>query len=141
MFLKKGERPEPKIADLFSLDLEGKTISSGSTVGDAIEIMANTGEHCFLVQTEGKKPVGIISEHDIVSAMARHRDDVAKVKVEDVMTIDIYIASENATLDEALALMAEHNVRHLPVMSEEGRVLGFLSIMDLVMKKQLFLGG
>ena len=139
MFLKKGERPEPKIADLFSLSLENKTVSSDMTVGDAIGIMAQTGGHCFLVQAEGAKPVGIVSEHDIVAAMARHGDDASKVKIGDIMTIDIYIAHENSTLDEALKIMAEHNVRHLPVMSDEGRVLGFLSIMDIVMKKQQLL--
>jgi CBS domain-containing protein len=51
------------------------------------------------------------------------------------MTIDVIAARETDTVTDALKLMAVHNVRHLPVLSEKGQVIDFLSMIDLVVKK------
>lgn len=138
-FAKQTAVMENRLDKLFVLTLEDKTLSADMTLGQAIAAMSKTGGHCFLVQAEGRKPVGVLSEHDVVSALARYGDAAAKVKISEIMTIDIYAAHEGSTLDDALKIMADHNIRHLPVMSDDGKILGFLSIMDIVMKKQKIL--
>ncbi len=124
-----------KLSSLFRFDLSGKTIQDTVTVAEAIDIMAQTHAHCFLVQAEGGRAVGVLSEHDIVTAFSWLKERARDAKVREIMTLDIFAAKENDSLDEALKVMADNNVRHLPVLSEYGNILDFLSITDIIAKK------
>lgn len=123
------------IQKLFDFTMDGKTIEASDTLSTAIEKMKDGGKNCLLVKMKGERPVGIISEHDIVIAFARLGNGAKEAKVKDYMTIDVVVARESDTIDEALKLMAVHNVRHVPVLSADGSIIDFLSMMDLVMKK------
>ena len=129
-----GVMSEQTLNTLFTFDMQGKSIDAAAKLPEAVARMAKTGKHCLLVQ-EGEKPVGIISEHDVVVAFSRLGPAAKIAKVKDYMTIDVVAARETDTLDNALKLMAVHNVRHLPVLSEKGQVMEFLSMMDLVVRK------
>ncbi len=120
---------------LFTFDMHGKTVAVDAKVGDAVARMHRSGKNCLLVKKGDEKAVGIISEHDIVIAFARLGQAARETKVSDYMTIDVVAARETDTINEALKLMAAHNVRHLPILSEEGHIVDFLSMMDLVVKK------
>lgn len=115
--------------------MDGKTVDASDTLHRAIEKMQQGNKNCLLVKMQGERPVGIISEHDIVIAFARLGSKAREAKVKDYMTIDVVVARETDTIDDALKLMAVHNVRHIPVVTGSGTIIDFLSMMDLVTKK------
>ncbi|PZO87013.1 MAG: hypothetical protein DI626_04985 [Micavibrio aeruginosavorus] len=129
-----------RLSSLFRFDLSGKTVPDTMTVAQAIDIMAERRANCFLVQAEGGRAVGVLSEHDIVTAFAFFKEKARETKIRDIMTIDIFAARENDSLDEALKVMADNNVRHLPVLSEYGNILDFLSITEIIAKKNEMYG-
>lgn len=128
---------ERKLSQLFHFDITGKTVEAKATLAQAIETMARSGKTCLLVRLNGDKPVGIISEHDIVQAFAHMGEGAKKAQVVDYMTIDVIVAREHDTLDHALGLMAKHNIRHLPVLSGKGGIVDFVSVIDLVVRKMV----
>lgn len=123
------------LKDHFKFNIRGKTIEPMQTIGEAVYMMKTRGITCLLVQPEGGRAVGILSEHDIVTAYAKLDNKAKSAKVQDFMTVDIVASFETDTLDQALNTMAENNVRHLPVLNQFGVVLDFLSIMEVVLAK------
>ena len=77
------------------------------------------------------KPVGILSERDIMTRFLLERRDPVDTKVEEVMTHEVLCIAPDRSPEEAMSIMTDRRVRHLPVM--EGRsVIGIVSIGDLV---------
>ena len=74
---------------------------------------------------------GIISERDIVRALARRGRDVVDETAADVMTREVVTCSENATIEQLMTEMTERRFRHVPV-TEDGRLVGIVSIGDVV---------
>ena len=80
---------------------------------------------------EGDKLVGVLTDRDVaIRVVAEGRDPesttVAEVASKDVVTVD-----PQQELDEALRLMAKHQVRRLPVVEEDGRLVGVLAQADV----------
>lgn len=123
------------INHIFDMTIAGKTIPMGSAVRDAVSIMEKTGARSLLVRDHQDKGVGIISEHDLVKAFASHGDSAKDMPVANFMTLDLVVTEEHADLDFVIRLMAEHNVRHMPVISDAGRVVSFLSVLQILMAK------
>ena len=124
-----------KLSELFDLDLLKREIDEDSTIADAIDVMKGCNYNCLLVKNGDGIGVGIISEHDLVTAFAKEGDNAKTSYVSDFMQVDITCASENDTLDNVVKLMAENDLRVIPIVSDEGYVISFLSIMDLLMAK------
>ena len=78
---------------------------------------------------DGERLVGILTERDVLLAVASDRDQSAVV--EDCMTRHPETVESSDTTDQAAALMIHGGFRHLPVM-EQGEVVGVLSIRDLM---------
>lgn len=104
------------------------TIDSSSTLLDAADKMSrfNIG---LLVVVEGGKPVGVISERDIVRAIADRIPLV--VEVGGIATRNIVSVDADADVYEAVRLMRENWIRHL-VVTEGGKVVGVISLRDLL---------
>ncbi len=85
-----------------------------------------------LVVTEGNDRVlGIVSERDIVNALAEHGAVCGKRPVSEVMTEELAVCTPEDTTDTLMEVMTRQRVRHLPVM-ENGRLAGIVSIGDVV---------
>lgn len=125
----------PRISEIFPMKLERREIVETATIGEAIEIMKSLRYNCLLVKSAEGKSIGILSEHDIVSAFAEEGDNAKHARVADFMTLDIICATDDQTLDEVIRMMAENNIRHIPILSQGGYVVSFLSIMELLMAK------
>lgn len=80
---------------------------------------------------EGATLAGIISERDLVHALARHGAAALTLPASDVMSRAVQTATPQTTVQEAMAAMTAGRFRHLPVM-EEGRMAGIISIGDVV---------
>ena len=81
---------------------------------------------------EGERVVGIVTDRDIVVRAVAERADPQTLKVGDVSSGDLVTVQPDEDLDDALALMARHRVRRLPVV-EDGRLVGVLAQADVAL--------
>lgn len=106
------------------------TIDPNSSVYDAIKSMANHHVGSLIVM-QNKKLVGIISERDYSRSVILKGKSSVNTPVKDIMTTNVLCTKPEQTVEEAMALMTDKHVRHLPVV-ENDNVLGIISIGDLV---------
>jgi CBS domain-containing protein len=86
------------------------------------------------VQDSNGRLVGLVSEHDIVRIIASRAMGLRGLAVEEVMTRDLITVRPGTSAETALELMQRRDLRHLPICSEEGRVVGLVGLSDLVWK-------
>lgn len=84
----------------------------------------------LLVIDNSNKLLGIISERDILRKIVATGEDAKKVTVEAVMTKELITVLPSTSVREAMRIVTEHRVRHLPVL-ENGKLVGVISIGDL----------
>lgn len=123
------------IAQLFKLSLKDKTLPQEATVEEAIRRLNETGARSLLIQDKQGRGIGVLSEHDLVRAFTEEGDSVKTKPISEFMSLDLVVAEDGADIDHVMKLMAEHNVRHMPVISALGNVVSFLSIMQILMAK------
>jgi CBS domain-containing protein len=125
-----------KITDPISLVLKGKesgrvlSIAPEQSVYEAIEMMAEYDIGALLVLS-GQRLVGILSERDYARKGILMGHPSQQTLVREIMTAPVHFVTPQNTVDECLALMTQHRVRHLPVLRDEA-VIGLVSIGDLV---------
>ncbi|MGI9317005.1 MAG: CBS domain-containing protein [bacterium] len=105
-----------------------------NSIQEAAEIMrVQQVEHLIVVDTEtGEIPVGIVTGSDLVIEIMAERVGTESVTVGDIMATDLYTALEVQDIGEALMLMREKQVHHLPVVDKEGQLTGVLFVYDLM---------
>jgi CBS domain-containing protein len=106
------------------------SISPGATVYEAIEKMAEHNVGALLVM-EGEQLVGIISERDYTRKVALFGKHSKDTLVKEISSEPRVTVTPESTVEDAMWLMTNHRVRHLPVI-ENGKVIGVVSIGDLV---------
>ena len=106
-------------------------IRSDQNIADAAIALTENKIGALLVEGLDGQIAGILSERDIVGGMAPHGADLHDVAVSELMTRDVVHCSPNDTVNEAMAMMTDRRIRHLPVFDGE-ELVGFISIGDLV---------
>ncbi len=106
------------------------SISPERSVLEAIHEMSDKEVGALLVICEGAL-VGIVSERDYARKVILLGRSSKNTRVEEIMTRDVVSVSPTQTLDECMALMTKHRIRHLPVM-RDGQLVGVVSIGDVV---------
>ena len=107
------------------------SVSPGSTMLDALKLMAEKGVGALLV-LDGEKLAGIVTERDYARKIALQGRNSSSTLVGDVMTAKVHCVLPRQTSGECMSLMTTHRIRHLPVMDESRKLVGVLSIGDLV---------
>lgn len=107
------------------------TIPPGTTVAAAAELLSGRKIGAVIVSKDGKVPLGILSERDIVRAMHSAGSSCLDSTVAQLMTPDPQCCGLNDTADQVLARMTEGRFRHMPVV-EGGKMVGLISIGDVV---------
>jgi CBS domain-containing protein len=101
------------------------------TVADVAQLLTRHRIGAVLVQDGGMRLLGILSERDIVHALAAHGARALEMSAAQLMTRDVTTATPRTTVAEATGMMTAGRFRHLPVL--EGDVLvGIVSIGDVV---------
>ncbi len=106
-------------------------IGSHNSIADAARLMTERRIGALLVEDEDGKIVGILSERDIVRGLGPHGADLHDVEVAELMTQNVIRCSASDSVNEAMAMMTDRRIRHLPVFDGD-ELLGFISIGDLV---------
>jgi CBS domain-containing protein len=105
-------------------------ISPQATVFEAIQLLAQKNIGALPV-VENDRLLGIFSERDYTRKVALEGKTSHNTKVGEILSTEIATITPHDTVEDAMRLMTEKHIRHLPVM-EEGRMVGFVSIGDMV---------
>jgi CBS domain-containing protein len=110
------------------------TVEPGATVFDAVSVMAREGVGAVaVVEKNGKSELrGIFTERDVMLRVVQQERSPRQTAVGEVMTSPVETASEETTAAEALVLMLERHLRHLPLVGGDGQLLAMLSIRNLL---------
>lgn len=106
------------------------SIGEDAAVLDAALLMNEHKIGALPVLKDGRL-VGMFTERDILQRIVAVQKDPAKTKVKNVMTSEITLCSVNATIDEAREMMRGKRVRHLPILDDQDKPVGMVSIGDL----------
>ncbi|WP_309646319.1 CBS domain-containing protein [Phenylobacterium sp.] len=106
------------------------TATPGETVG-AICALLHSRKVGAMVVMDGDRVAGIVSERDLVRALAEEGAGALNKPVSDCMTRDVHFAEPHETVNALLTRMTDRRIRHLPVCEAE-RLVGIVSIGDLV---------
>jgi len=104
------------------------TVSPDTTVQEAAELMRKHRVGSCIVIVE--KPIGIITERDIVHKVVSQDLKASDVKVKDIMSSPIIVIDPYKSIEEAMRIMANGNIRRLPVI-ENGELVGIITQRDI----------
>lgn len=107
------------------------TIQPDANVGDLIAMLAEHNVGALVVSADGRTITGIVSERDVVRALAHGAEALGR-PVASIMTTHVFCAPPEAYIDELMQLMTEKRVRHIPVTDPLGVLMGIVSIGDVV---------
>jgi CBS domain-containing protein len=107
-------------------------VGAQDDVGTIARTLAEKRIGAVLVRDGGGDVLGIISERDIVRCIATHGAEAVTMPAAQLMTRALHTVTPRTKLTEALSLMTDRRVRHLPVIEDDGSLAGMVSIGDLV---------
>lgn len=107
------------------------SVKADSTLAEAARTLDEKRIGAVVALGDGGKIVGVLSERDIVRHVARNGEAALNIHVGDAMTRDVITIESTTKVDDALQLMTDRRVRHLPVLRND-RLIGVVSIGDLV---------
>ncbi len=107
------------------------SVEPSATVLEIAEIISARRIGAVLVLGDDGSVAGIVSERDVVKAVATQRDKLLTLRADDLMTRHVTTATPETTVDEAMEIMDHGYFRHLPVL-DQGKLVGIISIRDLV---------
>jgi len=111
------------------------TVPTTATVADAIRAMTEHKVGSVMIPNADGSPAGIFTERDVLNLCAEGRTDFAKMSVRPCMTCDMTTGKPSETVSEVLAIMTAKRFRHMPVVDDDGKLIGVVSIGDLVKAK------
>ena len=117
-----------RIADVMTPD--PRTVRPGDALQFAAQLMdeLNVG---VLPVVDGGELIGILTDRDIVIRSTSAGQDPNTAKVSDAMTTDAQTLQEDASVEEAVEIMEERQLRRVPVVNGAGRLVGIVSLGDL----------
>ena len=107
-------------------------IAPTATVFETVKLMDEKGIGSVLILNARGKLAGIFAERDALKRVLLAGKSARTEMVQSVMTRKVVYAPADATVDECMALMTQNRVRHLPILDKEQKVVGIISIGDLV---------
>ena len=107
-----------------------KVVRRDTSVQEVVATM-NKFDISSIIVVQEERPVGIITHKDIISKIVQPRIPPDAVTAREVMSTPIMTINEDASIEEAVRLMARKNIKKLPVV-RNGKLVGIITSMDLV---------
>ena len=134
---RQGERRVPLPANPTVRQLLGErlgsvhVLSAEWTIREAADFLATNRIGLAVIGTEQGGLVGVLSERDIVRAIATNGADGLYQTVDAYMTRGVWACGPEDDIDTVIALMREHRLRHLPVL-DDSQLIGMISTTDII---------
>jgi CBS domain-containing protein len=123
-------KPMQKISEVMNTDVQ--TISPDATIEEAA-LQMRDGDFGVLPVGDTDSLIGIITDRDIVVRAVAEGMGV-NTKVKDAMSEDVVCVNEDDALKDAAQLMSDYQIRRLPVIDSEGRLIGMVSLGDFAVE-------
>lgn len=107
-------------------------IQPTQSVAEAAEKMRDQHVGALVVVQEDLRPVGMLTDRDIVTRVVAERKDATQLSASDVMSRQPAVAQVDDSLDQTLFAFKKQGVRRLPIVDGQGRVVGLVSIDDVL---------
>ncbi len=104
-------------------------IRADATVKEAVEMMNKHGIGC-LIAIKNEKPIGIMTERDILKRVIPESKNPEKTQVSEIMSTPLIAGGPDMYVEDAARLMFKKNIKKLPIM-ENGKLVGLLTISDI----------
>ena len=108
------------------------TVGIEATVAEAIQVMLDNSVGGVAVIDAEHRVAGIFTERDVLRKFSLSGRDPAQTPVRELMTTPVELATSQTRPGEALVTMVERHFRHLPVVDNNGKLLGMLSIRNVL---------
>ncbi len=113
-------------------DAEAASVPIDATAEQAIRLMLDRHVGAVAVVDEHLRVAGIFTERDVLRRLSLSGRDPRTTSVREVMTTPVEMATSVTTPGEALTTMVERHYRHLPIVKDDGHLLGMLSIRNVL---------
>ena len=113
---------------------KGSAVTSAppeTTVATLLDLLAEHRIGAVVVSADGGVD-GIVSERDVVRALRTAGAALLDAPISTVMTSDVVVTGPGDTVEDMMRLMTDRRIRHVPVVSQDGRLAGIISIGDVV---------
>jgi CBS domain-containing protein len=108
------------------------TAATPRAIGRDLALQLLSGMYSGLPVVDGRgKVIGVVTEFDLLKAV-REGKDLQTIKAEEIMSRTVVCAQEEDTLDDIVAKMTEHNIIRLPVVGEDGKLIGVIARADIL---------
>jgi CBS domain-containing protein len=107
------------------------TVGPETNLAAVVKVLAERGVGALVVSEDGRRIAGIVSERDVVRALAREGAGLLDRPVSEIMTTDVHVCTPESSVDQLAGLMTERRIRHLPVLVDDA-LAGIVSIGDVV---------
>jgi CBS domain-containing protein len=129
---RKGDNMSALVKDYMTKKLE--IVSPEDSVLSAIELMVEHDQGSVIVVDDNEKVIGIFTERDVLRHYLTNQSKFLHLRVSEVMSSPVQTVSVDMNVSEALKVMNKRNVRRLPVVDKNGKMVGFVSWKELFTK-------
>jgi CBS domain-containing protein len=106
------------------------SVKGTTTIEKAVKLMNDQGIGSLIVVEQGK-PVGIVTERDMLTRVLLTSNDPKKTEVSAVMSQPLIVGTTQMELEEAVSLMIKHEIKKLPI-TEDGKLVGLMTLTDVL---------
>jgi CBS domain-containing protein len=115
-------------------DVPATTVAKNATVIEAVAAMEKNRVGAVAVVEQGLLK-GIFTERDVMLRVVLAKRNPQSTTMSEVMTATVQTVPSDTSANEALSIMLEKHIRHLPITDKDGRILGMLSIRNLLQRR------
>jgi len=107
-------------------------VAPGTLVPDAAAVLSEQVIGAVIIGDSNAKILGILSERDVTRCVAQHRAKIMEMRVENFMVGNVITCKSSLSTVKAMEIMQVKHIRHLPVLDEDDRAIGIVSMRELM---------
>ena len=109
-------------------------VDSSPSAFDVARLMTKDGVGSVVVVGEGKKPLGIITERDLLKKVSAQNKEARQIAAKDIMSSPLFTIKAIDSVETAAEAMVKNKVKRLVIVEQDGSIAGILSMSDIVKK-------